>query len=234
LDRDVIADAPGAIRADIAEGDALAAAMAGVDAVVHLAGATKPAFPFADILVGNIQGTYEVMEAARQAGVRRFVFASSNHANGFSPVAVAGDRPGSGDRPDSFYGVSKIFGEALGRLYVDRYGMEVACLRIGSCFDRPTGPRMLATWLSPGDVSRLVHACLVSPDLGYAVVYGISRNTRRWWDLAPAEALGYDPVDDAEAFAAEVLAPYGGVDPTGPDDAQGGAAAHRAGDEVAP
>jgi uronate dehydrogenase len=231
-----VADLPEAheaIVADIRDGPALAAALRGVSAVVHLAGVVKPADSFAEVLAGNIEGTYELLRRAQEASVERVVFASTNHVNGFAPRSAAG--PPGGDRPDSFYGVSKLFGEALGRLYADRYGMRIACLRIGSCFDRPTDPRMLATWLSPGDASRLVHACLTSPDLGYAVVYGLSANTRRWWDLAPAEALGYDPQDDAEAYAAEILAPYGGVDPGSPDDPQGGGAAWRAGDgRVAP
>src|SRR5207244_2879733 len=111
---------------------------------------------------------------------------------------------------DTNYGVSKAFGEAVGRFYADRYGMRVACLRIGSCDDRPRSPRMLSTWLSPGDAVRLVDACLHAPDLEYSVVYGPSANPRGWWDLAPARALGYEPQDDAEAFAAEVLA----VDPS--------------------
>ena len=232
LDREPIAGHPEAIVADVRDGDALRAACAGVDAVVHLAGAVRPDDPFDEVLSSNVEGAYQMFEAARHAGVERVVFASSNHANGFAPLSAAG-APGSSDRPDSYYGVSKIFGEALGRLYADRYEMRVACLRIGSCFDTPSAPRMLGSWLSPGDAVRLVAACLSSPDLGYAVVYGISRNTRRWWDLGPAEALGYAPQDDAEAYAPEVLAPFGGQDPTTPDDPQGGGAAWRARDAVA-
>jgi uronate dehydrogenase len=100
--------------------------------------------------------------------------------------------------------VSKVFGEALGRYYVDRYGMQVACLRIGTFQDRPSHPRALSTWLSPADCARLVDACLRAPNLDFALVWGISANTRRTWSLAAGRALGYEPEDDAEVYAAEV------------------------------
>jgi uronate dehydrogenase len=195
--------------------------MAGVGAVVHLAAAASTDASFEDVKAANIDGTYAVMTAAGRAGVPRAVFASSNHANGFAPRSVPA-RPGSGDRPDSYYGASKVFGEALGRLYADRYGMRVACVRIGSCMERPSKPRTLATWLSPADLVRLVTACLTSEQYGYCVVYGISGNTRRWWDLGPGEAIGYHPRDNAEAFAAEILEPFGGVFPLSADCPQGG------------
>ena len=124
-----------------------------------------------------------MFDAARRAGVPRVVYGGSNHAIGFTPRSEL--LPADGPlRPDTNYGVSKAFGEVVGRFYADRYGMRVACLRIGSCDDRPRTPRWLSTWLSPGDAVRLVDACLRAPDLGYAVVYGISANTRGWWDLA--------------------------------------------------
>ncbi len=203
--------------ADIRDDAALDHALSGVDAVVHLAGISTEA-PFAAILEANIDGTYRVFDAARRAGARRIVFASSNHALGFTPrTSLAGvDLP---PRPDTYYGLSKVFGEALGRLYTDRYGMEVVCLRIGSWIDRPVTPRHLSTWLSPADGVRLLHAALTAPDVGFAVAYGISANTRAWWDLAPARALGYLSVDDAEDYAAEVLAEHGEPDPGDPETA---------------
>ncbi len=198
------------VCADITDPAALAAAMTGVSAIVHLAAIPTEA-PFADILRANLDGSYQVFEAARRAGVGRIVFASSNHAVGFTPrVPLAGvDVP---PRPDTYYGLSKVFGEALGRLYSDRYGMAVACLRIGSFAQQPVTPRHLATWLSHGDAVRLVHACLSYPDLSYAVVYGISANTRAWWDLEPGRRLGYEPVDDAETYAAQIVAEHGEPD----------------------
>jgi uronate dehydrogenase len=200
---------------DILDPEALAKAMAGVEAVVHLAGIPTEA-PFADLLPANIEGTYQVFEAARLAGVRRLIYAGSNHAVGFhesGSLLTASARA----RPDSLYGVTKAFGEALGSFYADRYGMDVAAVRIGSCFDRPPGERGLGTWLSPGDSVRLVDALLRAPSFGFAVLYGISANTRAWWDLEPARALGYSPEDDAEVFAEEILAEHGPLADDDPD-----------------
>lgn len=177
-------------------------ALAGCDACVHLA-AIPVEDTFDAILHSNIQGTWTVFEAARREGCERVVFASSNHATGFYPVA---DRvtPRDPVRPDTYYGVSKVFGEALGSMYHDKFGLRVACLRIGGARPKPVDERDLSIWLSPGDLGRLVRACLTSPDLGFAIVYGASRNTRGWWDLAPGRRLGYEPEDDAEVYAADV------------------------------
>ena len=202
------------VVADIRDTEALATAMRDVDAVVHLAGIPVEA-PLDDILTMNIEGTWRVFDAARRAGVERVVYGGSNHAIGFTPRCelLPVEVP---LRPDTNYGVSKAFGESVGRFYADRYGMRVACLRIGSCDERPMSPRMLATWLSPDDAARLVDACLRSPNLAYSVVYGISANTRGWWDLEPGRALGYEPADDAETFAPEVFAAHA---PLAGDDA---------------
>ncbi|HJQ43862.1 MAG TPA: NAD(P)-dependent oxidoreductase [Jatrophihabitantaceae bacterium] len=174
----------------------LDAATPNVTAIVHLAGQPTEA-PWPAIRDANIEGTFQVFEAARRAGVRRIVYASSNHATGFTPVTseLPADAP---PRPDTLYGVSKVFAEALARYYVDRYDMQVACLRIGTFADAPPDTRSLSTWLSPDDSARLVDACLRAPDLTYALVWGISKNTRRTWALDSAFALGYRPQDDAE------------------------------------
>jgi len=203
------------VTGDVTDLDALTSAMAGVDAVVHLAAIATEA-SYDEIAATNIGGTYAAFEAARRAGVRRVVYASSNHAVGFSPrmPLAPADLP---PRPDTYYGVSKVFGEALGSLYADRYRLQVACLRIGSFLPRPEQRRHLSTWLSPGDMVRLTEACLTAPDLRFAVVWGVSANTRGWWDLEPGRALGYSPVDDAEIYAEQVLAdapPYDPADPT--------------------
>lgn len=191
-----------AVTASVTDLDAMTEACRGMDAVLHLGGlSTEHAWD--DIAAVNIDGTYRVFEAARHAGVPRVVFASSNHAVGFAPND--GEAPDYGfPRPDTFYGVSKVAGEALGSLYHDRYGLDVVCLRIGSCFERPTTDRMLATWLSPDDCARLVEAALSAPDPGFRVVWGISANTRAWWSLSEARALGYEPRDNAEDYASEV------------------------------
>lgn len=184
---------------DITRAGDLDAAMAGVTAIVHLAGQPTEA-PWEVIREANIEGTVQLFEAARRAAVGRVVYASSNHAAGFTPVRpeLPADTPA---RPDTLYGVSKVFGEALARYYVDRYGMQVACLRIGTFAPRPPDRRSLSTWLSPDDCARLVDACLRAPDLSYTVVWGVSNNTRRTWSLDEARALGYEPQDDAETWA---------------------------------
>ncbi|HEV2636871.1 MAG TPA: NAD(P)-dependent oxidoreductase [Actinocrinis sp.] len=194
-------------------------ACAGVDAVIHLGGISSEA-PWAKILDVNINGTYNVFEGARRAGVPRVVFASSNHAVGFHTPA---DYPLPEDAqiaPDTYYGVAKAAGEALGSLYHDRYGLDVISVRILTCFPELPSPRALSTWLSPDDAGRLFEACLTAPSPGYRIVYGVSANTRggeAWVSLAAARELGYLPQDDAEVHAEDVLARFG---PTPPDDPQ--------------
>src|ERR1700722_2285905 len=179
LDNRAFDDDHEVIVADIRDAHAISEAMRDVDAIIHLAGIATEA-PIADILEMNVEGTWRVFDAARRAGVARIVYGSSNHAVGFEPRSeMLGTDIAL--RPDTNYGVSKAFGESAARFFVDRYGMQVACLRIGSCDNRPHTPRMLSTWLSPNDLVRLVEACLRAPDLEYAVVYGISANTRGWW-----------------------------------------------------
>lgn len=190
------------VRADLTDRDAIVHAVEGVDAIVHL-GAVPTEVPFDQLLGPNLAGTFNVYEAARRAGARRVVFASSNHATGFYPVTetLTGNEP---PRPDSLYGVTKVYGEALGRLYVDKFGLEVVCVRIGTFAERPLDARALETWLSPADAVRLFTACLSAPEVGFRVVYGVSANSRRFWDLSPARELGYHPRDDAERYAADV------------------------------
>jgi uronate dehydrogenase len=188
------------VAADLNDAAAVDRAVAGVDAVVHL-GAVPDEAAFATIAGPNLHGAFHVFDACRRAGVRRVVFASSNHATGMYPVGAPldGTQP---PRPDGIYGASKVFGEALGRMFSDRFGLEVVCLRIGSFRPRPTQERELSTWLSHGDGVRLVRAALTAEPVGFEIVYGCSANTRRWWPAA--NAIGYEPVDDAEAFAAEL------------------------------
>jgi uronate dehydrogenase len=200
---DVMAAGDDVIVADLARDDeALAGLMDGADAVVHLA-AIAAETDFATAVDSHIGLTQRVLEAAVTHRVPRVVYASSNHAVGFTPhtARLPVDTPA---RPDSFYGFGKVACEALCSLYHDRHALRVACLRIGSFRDRPTSRRHLSTWLSPGDAVRLVDVCLRSPDLRFAIVYGVSGNTRAWWDLDPARALGYRPADNAEAWAAEI------------------------------
>jgi uronate dehydrogenase len=194
--------------------DSMVEACRGVDAIVHLGGQSREAGP-EEVLRLNAFGTYCVLEAARRTGVRRVVMASSNHAAGFhdrralTDGGLPADAPG---RPDTLYGWSKVAAEAACRLYVDRYGMDVICLRIGLWFPTPPGPRGLAMWLSPDDGARLVEASLATEAPGFRIVWGISRNTRRWWSLAEGEAIGYEPKDDAEEYADRLIAEHGEPD----------------------
>ncbi|MEV4616152.1 NAD(P)-dependent oxidoreductase [Kitasatospora sp. NPDC049258] len=210
--------APDALVCDLRDPEAVRAAVRGVDAVVHLGGISVED-SFDAVLDANVRGLHHLYEAVRQEGVGRVVFASSNHAVGFVPLPAAGELVGSAivPRPDTYYGLSKVFGEGLASLYADKYGVETVSIRIGSCFAEPRSVRMLSTWLSPDDCARLVHAALTAPGVGHTVVNGISANTRAWWDLGSARALGYRPQDDAEVFAAAVLAEHGELDPGHPD-----------------
>jgi uronate dehydrogenase len=198
---DIVAvDDPAFAAADLADAAAVDRIVRGVDAIVHLGGVPDEA-TFAEVAGPNLAGTFHVFDAARRFGVRRVVYASSNHATGMYPVGAPldGSQP---PRPDGIYGASKVWGEAVGRMFAERFGLEVVCLRIGSFRERPTQRRELATWLSHGDAVRLVRAALTAPDVGFEIVYGASSNTRRWWPLTGA--LGYAPEDDAEAYAAEI------------------------------
>ncbi|MEU0183644.1 NAD(P)-dependent oxidoreductase [Streptomyces sp. NPDC006207] len=221
LDVRPVEGAPDAITADLADLAALREAVRGVDAIIHLAGISLEA-PFEKILRANIEGTYHLYEAAREEGVPRIVFASSNHAVGFTPRPV-GDDPlipvDTPRRPDTFYGLSKCFGEDLAQLYWDLHGLETVSIRIGSCFREPTSVRMLSVWMSPEDGARLLHAALTAEGVGHTVVHGSSANTRLWWDLSSARALGYEPQDDSEPFAAKLIAEQGELDPDNPDHA---------------
>jgi uronate dehydrogenase len=211
---------PNAIIADLADKKAVREAVRGVDAIIHLAGISLEA-PFEKILKANIEGTYNLYEAAREEGVGRIVFASSNHAVGFTPRPQGHTPVDSSElipidtprRPDTFYGLSKSFGEDLAQLYWDKHGLETVSVRIGSCFPEPTSVRMLSIWMSPADGARLFHAALTAENVGHTVVHGSSANTRLWWDLSTARALGYEPQDDSEPYAEKLIADQGELDP---------------------
>ncbi len=199
--------------ADIGDRAALRTAMEGIDCVVHLAGVPREA-EWEPILEANIAGCYNVFEAARDAGVRRLVFASSNHAIGYHRVERVLDETAE-FRPDSRYGVSKVFGEALGRLYADKYGLSVICLRIGSFRARPMAQREFATWISHADAVRLAACSIEAPaDLHFAVFYGVSNNrSRRWTDRA-RELIGFEPKDVAEETVSPASLPREEEGPT--------------------
>jgi uronate dehydrogenase len=203
------------VQASVTDMDAMTAACAGTDAVIHLAGIPGEA-SWSRILDLNISGSYVTFEAARQAGTPRLIFASSNHAVGFTPRSAFPVPDYAFPAPDTFYGVSKATVEALAAMYHYRYGMDAICLRILSCFPQPADPRMLSTWLSPDDAGRLFEASLTADRPGFRVAYGVSANTRGGWvSLAEARALGYEPRDDAEVYAGQIIAEHGEPDPAG-------------------
>ena len=204
------------VLASVTDLAAVTEASAGTDAVIHLAGLAGEA-PWDKIMEINIQGAYAVFEAARLAGVPRVVFASSNHAVGFTPRSDFPVPDYAFPAPDTYYGVSKVAAEGLAALYHHRYGLDMICIRILSCAERPTSVRALSTWLSPDDTGRLFEACLSADRPGFRVIFGVSANTRGGWvSLAEARALGYQPRDDAEAYAADVIASAGPADPADP------------------
>jgi uronate dehydrogenase len=203
-----------AMQGDIAAPGVAAAAMEGVDCVVHLAGIPRETGGTPEeILHANVIGAHAVFDAARAAGVTRLIFASSNHTIGFHPannMVGTEERP----RPSGLYGASKVWGEALGRLHADKHGIEVACLRIGAFRAKPLNARELGAWISHGDMARLARCCVAAPPFHFLVLYGVSANTRGKWggDEAARAHVGFRPEDDAEAYAAEIehLAPPSG------------------------
>lgn len=192
------------VAADLADMEAVRRAVEGVDAIIHL-GAFSVEGSWKTILHANIEGTYNLYEAARHAGVRRIVFASSNHAVGFYERSETIDHSVY-PRPDSRYGLSKVFGEALASLYADKYGVTSLCIRIGNVDEKPRDVRFLSIWISPRDLAQIVSIGIEHPKIRFEIVYGMSDNKRAWWDNANAYRLGYRPVDRSEDHAADVLA----------------------------
>lgn len=188
-------------QAELSGAEDVASIIEGADAIVHLAGVPDEA-PLDSLLLGNVLGTHAVLEAARRTGTKRVVLASSNRLTGCYPVKqmVSVEMP---PRPDGLYGVSKVAVEALGRLYADKFGLQVVCLRIGSLEPEPSEPRHLATWLSPRDCAGFVWAALTRPDITFTTAYAVSANTRRFWELS--DEIGYRPHDDAESWAQRLL-----------------------------
>jgi uronate dehydrogenase len=209
------------VAADLTRSDEVVAALEGAHSVIHLGGHSAEG-TWDQILQANIVGCHNLFETARRVGVKRVVFASSNHAVGFYPrrrkigtdVTV---------RPDSRYGVSKAFGEALGALYADKHGIAVTCLRIGNVGPRPLDVRRLSIWISPEDLVRLFRIGLEHPDLHFEILYGASDNAASWWDNSRARALGYRPSGKAEDHRVHAEAEQAkiGPDPVG-DLFQGG------------
>jgi uronate dehydrogenase len=199
---------------DLADLPAVRQLVEGVDAIVHLGGEGLET-TFERIVQSNIVGCYNIYEAARKAGIRRVVYVSSIHAVGFrerSETIDADDPP----RPDSLYGVSKTFGENLSRYYFDKFGIESVCLRVGSCFPKPTDRRQLITWLSYRDFCQLIRLSLDAPRVGHMICFATSNNRESFWDNRLASVLGYRPMDSADDYRDEVMRSTPQGDPNDP------------------
>lgn len=202
------------VTADIADfGQVDALMQGGIEAVAHF-GAQSVEGSWDQVLGPNVIGVYNILEAARRNGVKRVILASSNHAIGF----YRRERPLDTDtppRPDGPYGVSKAFAEAIGSMYADKHGLTVACLRIGTFRepDQPDSVRHLMTWISHRDMVQLAERCIEAPDYHFVIAYGISNNARARWSNAKVAHLGYRPQDNAETYAAQILAKPDDEDP---------------------
>ncbi len=195
------------VKADLNDGVALLRQAEGVGAILHFGGVSVER-PFEEILGPNIRGLYHVYEAARREGAR-VVFASSNHSIGFHERPAPGANEGQLDfdcafRPDGYYGLSKAYGELMGRMYWDKHGVENVNIRIGSSFPKPVNARMLSTYLSYGDLARLVARCVLAERVGHAVIWGASKNPRTYWARDHRDRIGWEPQDSAEDFATEL------------------------------
>jgi uronate dehydrogenase len=210
------------VVADARDLDALSEAFVGHDVVVDLAARPSAELPWEEVYGNNIPATRTVLEAALRAGVRRVIYASSNSViggferdepyasilagryEGLHPEHISRLGADAPVRPDSFYGVGKAFGEACCRYYSDAHGLSTICLRIGTVNleDRPLKPRHFAKLLTHGDLVSLVERCIDAPaSVVHAILYGVSANTWRVWEIDSATRLvGYEPTDDAERW----------------------------------
>ncbi len=198
---DLVPDGASFTPADLEDGPAMLRLAEGCSTILHFGGISTEQ-PFETVLGANLRGLHHIYEAARHAGAR-VIFASSNHTVGFhTRDAVLDDD--CAFRPDGYYGLSKAYGELMGRLYWDKHGVESVFLRIGSCFPEPHDARMLATWLSPGDLLRLVERATLAETTGpegCLVIWGASRNSRmRWWRRDGRTVIGWTPEDSADAY----------------------------------
>ena len=202
------------VGCDLSDKGAVHQLVEGVDAVVHFGGVSVET-RFEPILQSNIVGVFNLYESVRKHGVKRVVFASSNHVTGYykQSETIGVDAP---MRPDGLYGVSKCFGESLSRFYFDRHGIETVCLRIGSSFPTPRDRRMLATFLSYDDLVELVRCALFTPKVGHTVIFGVSDNSRKWWDNSKAAHLGFKPRDTADRHREGVETANPPLDPSDP------------------
>jgi uronate dehydrogenase len=197
-----VPDSASFTKADLEDGVTLLRLAEGCGAILHFGGASVER-PFEEVIGPNIRGVYHIYEAARRERAR-VVFASSNHAIGFHERSERLDEDCQ-LRPDGFYGLSKAYGEFMGRLYWDKHGVESVSIRIGSSFPEPADERMLATWLSYPDLERLIMRCVLADKTGCSVIWGASKNARMtWWGRDARQKIGWEPEDSSDSFAAKV------------------------------
>lgn len=210
------------MRCDLADREQVFRMCEGVDAILHFGGVSTEA-EFEPIMQANILGMVNLYEAVHKLGIRRVVFASSNHTMGMYKTTETVDATMPA-RPDGYYGISKVFGESLSRFYWDRFGIETVCIRIGYCFPEANTHRQLATWLGLDDLVQLLRRSLLTPRVGHTITFGISDNPGKWWDDRHSRFLRYQPEQSSRQFAHLVADT---VDWSDPDDPtlvyQGGA-----------
>jgi len=206
-----ISEAEEVTSGDLRDPSAVDLLLRDVDVLIHLAG-TSVERPLPEIIENNLRALHEVYEGARRNRLKRVVFASSNHAFGMYPVTdkLSID---AAFRPDGLYGLSKAWGEAMTRMYWDKHGIEGISIRIGSALERPTEFRHLSTWLGHDDLVQLMMCCIEAPKVEYMDVWGVSNNTRSYWDNSAAERIGYRPTQNAEDYAADILRQTNPLDP---------------------
>ncbi len=199
---DPIADNEEAIICDLADEATVHALVKDCDGILHLGGVSVEK-SYDLIEAANIRGVHNLYEAARMSGQPRIVFASSNHTIGFYPqtTRLTADMP---TRPDGWYGISKVYGEAVAQMYHAKFGQETAIVRIGSCFERPVDRRMMATWFSYDDFCRLIERVFAVPALGCPIIWGASANSGGWWDNSHLDWLGWAPEDNSETYRDEI------------------------------
>ncbi len=192
------------VYCDLSDKPSVEKMVEGCDGIVHMGGRAVEG-PWETVKDANIDGMFNLYEGARKSSVQpRIFFASSHHATGFHKQTTRLDPSTSPTRPDGLYGVSKVFGEALARMYFDKFGIETACVRIGSCFPEPPSHRMMSSWLSADDLILLIERIFTVPRLGCPVLYGVSDNTSKWWDNSSVSYLGWRPGDNSEQFRAKL------------------------------
>jgi uronate dehydrogenase len=205
---DALPAGAGFTSADLCDGVAMLRLAEGCGTIIHLGGVSVER-PFEEVIGPNIRGLYHIYEAARREKAR-VIFASSNHSVGFHEreESLPAD---TAFLPDGYYGLSKAYGELMGRMYWFKHGVESVNVRIGSAFPEPVNARMLASWLSYGDLSRLIERAVLVPSVGCVVIWGTSKNARMtWWRDDARAALGWAPVDSADPFAGQLAGAVSG------------------------